>query len=42
MLVVADSGSGDIAVIRTNVDQPKLVTLIPVGAAPRDLAVKMF
>ncbi|HKQ87464.1 MAG TPA: hypothetical protein VJS43_11940, partial [Candidatus Acidoferrales bacterium] len=42
MLLVADSGSSDVAVIRTNIPTPVLITLIPVGAAPRDIAVKMF
>jgi DNA-binding beta-propeller fold protein YncE len=42
MLLVADTASSDLAVIRTNIPLPVLVTLIPVGTAPRDLAVKMF
>jgi hypothetical protein len=42
MLLVADSASSDIAVIRTNIPTPVLVTLIPVGTAPRDIAVKTF
>ncbi len=42
MLLVADNGSSDVAVIRTNIPAPVLITLIPVGTAPRDIAVKMF
>lgn len=49
MLLVVDSGSDDLAVIRTAGCTPVqggasdcLTTLIPVGHAPRDLAVKLF
>jgi len=40
MLLVADQSSDDVAVIRTRTDS--LITLIPVGAQPERIAVKMF
>jgi YVTN family beta-propeller protein len=43
LLLVADSGSSDLAVIRTqSKDGPSLVTLLPAGNGPNDLAVKSF
>lgn len=40
ILLVADAASNDVAVIRTQTSS--LVTLIPVGSAPRDIAIKEF
>jgi DNA-binding beta-propeller fold protein YncE len=40
MLLVADESSGDLAVLRLRTDS--LITLIPVGASPQRLAVKLF
>jgi len=40
LLLVADEGSGDVAVIRTRTNT--LVTMIPAGEKPKDLAVKLF
>jgi YVTN family beta-propeller protein len=40
MLLVADEGSDDLAVIRTRTDS--LITLIPVGPHPERVAVKIF
>jgi YVTN family beta-propeller protein len=40
MLLVVDTASNDLAVIR--VKTSSLITLIPVGSHPRDLAIKMF
>ncbi len=40
MLLVVDQGSNDLAVIRTLTGG--LITLVPVGQGPRDLAVKAF
>jgi len=50
VLLVVDTASNDLAVIRTKTAQTSAVlgppqspmTLIPVGARPRDLAVKIF
>jgi len=42
LLLVVNQGSGDLAVIRVRNDAQSLVTLIPVGDHPRDLAVKLF
>lgn len=42
MLLVVDSESSDLAVIRTNIPNPVLVTLIPVGTAPGKIAVKIY
>ena len=44
-LLVADSGSNDVAVVRTKVargDKPALLTMIPVGARPSGIAIKAF
>ena len=40
MLLVADAASNDLAVIRT--ETGGLITLIPVGPKPRDIAIKVF
>jgi YVTN family beta-propeller protein len=40
ILLVVDTTSNDLAVIRTKTSA--LITLIPVGARPRDIAVKVF
>jgi YVTN family beta-propeller protein len=40
LLIAANQGSGDIAVIRTRTNS--LLTMIPVGGQPQDLAVKLF
>src|SRR5262249_5465022 len=40
LLVVVNQGSGDIAVIRTQTNS--LLTMIPVGDRPQELAVKLF
>ncbi|MGA9887321.1 MAG: hypothetical protein WBQ31_07475, partial [Candidatus Acidiferrales bacterium] len=51
ILLVVDAGSNDLAVVRTKtlaIGQPELspprppTALIPVGAQPRDLAIKVF
>ena len=40
MALVVDTGSDDLAAIRT--DTNALITLVPVGRSPRDLAIKQF
>jgi YVTN family beta-propeller protein len=40
MLLVVDASSNDLAVIRAKTGG--LITLIPIGSHPRDLAVKLF
>jgi hypothetical protein len=42
MLLVVDTQSDDLAVIRANAPTPSLITLVSTGARPRDLAIKMF
>ena len=43
LLLVADSGSGDVTVIRTNAPGgPTLLTLLPAGPQPNDIVVKAF
>ncbi len=43
LLLVADSSSADVAVIRTNSPGgPTLFTLLPAGPQPRDIAIKAF
>ena len=42
LLLVVNHDSGDLAVIRARLDNQSLLTLIPVGDQPRDLAVKLF
>lgn len=41
-LFVADTAAGDVSVIRTSVDPPVLLTIIPVGEQPNAIAVKAF
>jgi YVTN family beta-propeller protein len=40
LLMVVNQGSGDVAVIRVRTNS--LLTMIPVGEGPQDLAVKLF
>jgi YVTN family beta-propeller protein len=40
LLLVVDQGSGDLAFIRTRTNS--LITMVPVGDQPQDLAVKLF
>ncbi len=42
MLLVVDTQSDDLGVIRANEPTPSLVTLVPTGSSPRDLAIKLF
>jgi YVTN family beta-propeller protein len=42
LLLVANQASGDISVIRLRSDGQSLLTMIPVGQNPQDLAVKLF
>jgi DNA-binding beta-propeller fold protein YncE len=42
LLLVVNQESDDLAVIRARLDNQSLLTLIPVGDHPRDLAVKLF
>jgi len=42
LLLVVNRESDDLAVIRARLDNQSLLTLIPVGDHPRDLAVKLF
>ena len=43
LLLVADSRSGDIAVIRTrDTNGPALFTMLPAGARPNSIAIKSF
>jgi DNA-binding beta-propeller fold protein YncE len=42
LLLVVNQGSGDLAVIRVRTDSQSLITLIPIGEHPQDLAVKLF
>ena len=43
LLLVADSGAADVAVIRTqSKDGPALVTMLPSGSQPNDIVVKSF
>ena len=39
-LIVVNEGSGDVAIIRVRTNS--LLTMIPVGDKPQDLAVKLF
>jgi hypothetical protein len=42
-MVIADAGSADAAIIRTQSKSgPTLFTLLPAGAHPNDLVVKAF
>jgi YVTN family beta-propeller protein len=40
LLLVVNEGSSDLAIVRTRTNS--LLTLVPVGLRPRDVAVKMF
>jgi len=42
LLLVVNQGSGDLAVIRLRADSQSLLTMIPVGDHPQDLAIKLF
>jgi YVTN family beta-propeller protein len=42
LLLVVNQNSGDLAVIRARYDNQSLLTMIPVGDHPQDIAVKMF
>lgn len=42
LLLVANQGSGDLSVIRIRSDGQSLLTMIPVGDQPQDVAVKLF
>jgi YVTN family beta-propeller protein len=42
LLLVVNHDSGDLAVIRARIDNQSLLTMIPVGESPQDLAVKLF
>jgi DNA-binding beta-propeller fold protein YncE len=42
LLLVVNAASGDLAVIRASTDRPILLTMIPVGDHPQDLATKLF
>jgi YVTN family beta-propeller protein len=42
LLLVVNRDSGDLAVIRARIDDPSLLTMIPVGDRPQGLAVKLF
>jgi DNA-binding beta-propeller fold protein YncE len=42
LLLVVNQGSGDLAIIRISTDNPGLLTMIPVGDNPQELAIKLF
>jgi hypothetical protein len=43
LLLVVSQGSGDLSIIRVAADRASgLLTMIPVGEQPRELAVKLF
>jgi YVTN family beta-propeller protein len=42
LLLVANSRTGDVAIIRTQGTEPALVTMLPAGAHPNDIAIKKF
>jgi DNA-binding beta-propeller fold protein YncE len=42
LLLVVNQTSGDLAVIRISTENPALLTMIPVGESPRELAIKLF
>jgi len=42
LLLVVNEGSGDLSVIGLRAGSQSLLTMIPVGPQPGDLAVKMF
>ena len=42
-LLVVDSGSGDVAVIKNQANaSPSLFTMLPAGSHPNDIVVKAF
>jgi hypothetical protein len=43
LLLAVSQASGDLSIIRVTADRPSgLLTMIPVGDQPRELAVKLF
>jgi len=42
LLLVVNRGSGDLSVIRARLENQSLLTMIPVGDHPQELAVKLF
>ena len=42
LLLVADSHTGDVAIFRTQGTEPALVTMLPAGGHPNDIAIKAF
>jgi DNA-binding beta-propeller fold protein YncE len=42
LLLVVNEGSGDLAVIGLRAGSESLLTMIPVGTRPKDLAIKLF
>ena len=42
LLLAVDEGSNDLAVIRIRQQDLVLITLVPVGNSPRDLAIKLY
>src|SRR5260370_39457031 len=42
LLLVVNQGSGDLAVIGLRAGRESLLTMIPVGPRPQELAVKLF
>ena len=42
LLLAVDDASGELAVIGLRGDNPGLLTMIPVGGRPQELAVKLF
>jgi DNA-binding beta-propeller fold protein YncE len=42
LLLVVDEGSNDLAAVRIRQQNLILITLIPVGNSPRDLAIKLY
>ena len=42
LLLAVNESSADLAVYRISTDSPGLLTMIPVGDAPREVAVKLF
>jgi DNA-binding beta-propeller fold protein YncE len=42
LLLVVNRGSGDLSVIRARLGDQSLLTMIPVGDRPQELAVKLF
>ena len=42
LLLVANSHTGDVAIFRTQGTEPALVTMLPAGGHPNDIAIKAF